>query len=70
VKTESAKQMKCVNNNCDKDPHVKNYPLLATADGDFACDEKCLKVFYAQRDRFFNTTIHSEELTKDYLHGK
>ena len=35
--------VKCVNNKCDKNPIESIDSKLASPDGDFACNDKCLK---------------------------
>jgi len=62
--------IKCVNEKCTKNPDESILSVVANADGDIACDEKCLSEYKKQRDYFFNVTVHSEKLTLEYLRGK
>lgn len=60
----------CVNEDCKNNPEDSMQHVVANADGDIACDEKCLAKYENQRDYFFNVTVHSEKLTLEYLRGK
>lgn len=46
--------MKCVNENCNKDPFKDEMKMvLATNDGDFACCQTCLNKYEQQRDGYY-----------------
>lgn len=45
--------IKCVNENCKKDPMNSMDKVLANIDGDFACCPACLEEYKKQRDEFF-----------------
>ena len=59
----------CVNEKCNNSTDTLTRVLM-TWDGDFACCQACADEYIKQRDHFFNTTIHSEQLTKDFLNGE
>jgi hypothetical protein len=44
---------KCVNEKCKKDPLKSINSLIANADGDMACDDKCFEEYQKQKEDFF-----------------
>ena len=62
--------MSCRNDNCNKNPLLSKDMVRVSIDGDFVCNAKCKADYDKQKDYFFNVTVHSEELTKNYLLGK
>jgi len=61
---------RCVNEKCKKNPEDSMDRVIANADGDLACDKKCLKEYERQRDHFFKVIVHDEGLTTRYLRGE
>lgn len=59
--------IRCSNENCDKNPLDSPIHIIINTDGDAVCDRDCEQAYKQQRDHFFDVTIHSEELTRDYL---
>ena len=57
--------MKCFH--CQQE--IKRNRILINQDGDFVCDEKCKKNYEKERDYFFNSIVHSEKETKNWLLG-
>jgi len=58
---------KCVNENCKKDPLDSMHYVIASADGDAACCQKCLEEYKKQRDHFFNVVIHDDKKYNEWL---
>jgi hypothetical protein len=58
-----------VNEKCKKDPLNSMNAILATIDGDFACDEKCLKEYEKQKKEFFEN-IGDDEWYEKWLNGE
>jgi hypothetical protein len=46
--------MKCVNENCNKDPDKSLDRVVVNIDGDFACSKECEKEYIKQKEEFFN----------------
>ena len=60
---------KCRNDYCDEDAMLSNKQIRVSIDGDYVCDEHCNKRHLEQKDKFFNETVHNEQLFKDYILG-
>ena len=61
--------MRCANEKCNKDPDRSIYAICVTCDGDFVCDDKCKVEYERQKNKFFNETVNSKNLTNAYLMG-
>lgn len=52
--------MKCVNNNCTADPLLSVNVVVATIDGDLACNEECKQEYEKQKQEFFDNIGNDE----------
>ena len=60
---------KCRNDECNQDAMKSINKIRVSIDGDFVCDSDCERMHEAQKSKFFNETIHNEDLFKEYLLG-
>jgi hypothetical protein len=59
--------MKCVNEDCNKKVCGG---VLASVDGDFACDNKCLSEYEKQKYRFFNEIVGDDVKFDEWMNSK
>lgn len=59
--------IRCVNENCGKNPMDSLAHVVVNCDGDMACDEHCRAEYEKQRDKFFNETIHDDDKFAEYM---
>jgi hypothetical protein len=59
--------MRCVNEECDRNPINSINSVVATIDGDFACDDQCMIEYEKQKSRFLNETIHDDDKFCEWL---
>jgi len=59
--------MKCVNENCNKDPLESHERVIWGCDGDFACCQKCYDEAKKQMDYFCGTVLNDDKLFANWL---
>lgn len=59
--------IRCVNDDCGKNPLDNPNHVVVNTDGDMACDEHCKREYEKQRDHFFNVIIHDDAKFAAYM---
>ena len=62
--------IKCVNENCERNPLDSISAVVVTVDGDFACSEECKREWEKQRDYFLENILPDERRTEQWLKGE
>lgn len=59
--------MRCMNENCGKDPLDSLNKVVFNIDGDFCCDQQCLQAARAQMDHFCRVTLNNDRQFADWM---